>query len=103
MLVANSHVDYFEQVDKFIPERWLKDNTDPKCPHAKDVNPFAYLPFGFASRACIGKRMANMEVEIITARILREFKLEWHQPDLKWKSTTINLPDAPLKFKIIDI
>jgi cytochrome P450 family 12 len=103
LLVSNAHKANFEQVDKFIPERWLKDNTDPKCPHAKDTHPFAFLPFGFASRACIGKRMANMEIEILVARVLREFKLEWNHADLKWKSVTINYPDSPLKFKATDI
>lgn len=59
---------YFEEPEKFIPERWLKNNTDPKCPHAKDVHPFAFLPFGFGSRMCIGKRFADLEMEVLTAR-----------------------------------
>jgi len=37
----------FERAKEFIPERWLKENTDPSCPHAKDANPFIHLPFGF--------------------------------------------------------
>lgn len=40
----------YDQSKTFIPERWLKDNTDPKCPHAKDAHPFSYLPFGFGPR-----------------------------------------------------
>lgn len=43
----------YVQSKTFIPERWLKDNTDPKCPHAKDAHPFSYLPFGFGPRSKI--------------------------------------------------
>lgn len=94
---------HFKRSNEFIPERWLKDNTDPQCPRAKDANPFTYLPFGFGSRMCIGRRFAELEIEVLTARILREFKVEWHRPDLKFKSITINMPDEPLKFRMIDL
>lgn len=40
----------YVQSKTFIPERWLKSNTDPQCPHAKDAHPFSYLPFGFGPR-----------------------------------------------------
>lgn len=96
-------VNQFEQEDKFIPERWMKNNEDPKCPNAKDVHPFAYLPFGFGSRMCIGRRFAELEIEVLTCRMVREFNIEWPHPDLKFKSITINLPDSPLKFKLTDI
>jgi cytochrome P450 family 12 len=42
----------FPQPEKFIPERWLRDNTDASCPHAKTANPFSFLPFGFGARMC---------------------------------------------------
>ena len=107
ILLNNSNLSLdeaqFEKSDKFIPERWLKDNNDPQCPHAKDVHPFTYLPFGFGTRMCVGRRFAELEIEVLTARILREFKVEWNQPDLKFKSITINLPDGPLKFKMTEI
>lgn len=93
----------FKQSNDFIPERWLKNNDDAKCPNAKDAHPFTYLPFGFGSRMCVGRRFAELEIEVLTVRIIREFKLEWHRPDLKYKSITINLPKDNLNFKVIDI
>lgn len=95
--------DQFKESKKFIPERWLKDNNDPQCPHAKDAHPFSYLPFGFGPRSCIGKRFSELEIEVLTARLIREFKIEWPHPDLKFKSITLNMPDGPLKFKLTDI
>lgn len=107
-MVLSNHVismqeKYFERSNEFIPERWLKSNTDSNCPHAKDSHPFAYLPFGFGPRMCIGRRFAELEIEILTARLVREFNLEWNRPDLKFKTYTFNLPADPLKFKITDV
>ena len=61
----------FKQSDKFIPERWLKDKKNLICPHAKDAHPFSYLPFGFGNRMCTGKRLAELEIEVLISRLLR--------------------------------
>ena len=108
MMVLATHTTslddkYFERSKEFIPERWLKNNTDASCPHAKDAHPFAYLPFGFGPRMCIGRRFAELEIEVLTIRMIREFVLEWNRPDLKFKSFTFNTPGDPLKFKITDM
>jgi cytochrome P450 len=95
--------EQFKHSAKFLPERWLKDNTDPECPRAKDAHPFTYLPFGFGSRMCIGRRFAELEIEVLVARMVRTFNLEWHHKDLKFKSITINVPEGPLKLRLIDI
>ncbi|XP_064393529.1 probable cytochrome P450 49a1 isoform X2 [Halichondria panicea] len=38
--------DYFDEPDKFIPERWNKKNKEDS------IHPFISLPFGFGQRAC---------------------------------------------------
>ncbi|CAG9800181.1 unnamed protein product [Chironomus riparius] len=101
MMVPTAYSD-FEHTNKFIPERWLKRKTQKTC-QGKDVNPFAHLPFGYGPRMCIGKRMAEMEIEILLTRLLSEFKLEWQEGDIKWSSTTINVPSSPLRFKVLDL
>lgn len=69
MALQNSDV-YYQDSDKFIPERWLKNvEQEEGCPqHAKNSNPFSYLPFGFGSRMCIGRRFAEMEIEVLLLR-----------------------------------
>lgn len=59
--------NFVEQADEFIPERFLKE-AQPGCPNAKDIHPFIMLPFGFGARACIGRRFAEMEIEVLTIR-----------------------------------
>lgn len=91
---------YFQESDKFIPERWLKDNGSDK---ADEFHPFAYLPFGFGKRMCIGKRIADMEMELVIARIVRNFKVEWHYSDFKFKTTLVHIPVGDFKFRFVDL
>lgn len=46
---------------------------------------------------------AEMEIEVLVARLLRDFKIEWDRPDLKFKSTVLLTPADPLKFKFTDL
>ena len=55
----------FKRPDEFIPERFLKKGP---CPELESQQPFAFLPLGFGSRMCIGKRIANLELEVLLAR-----------------------------------
>ena len=40
--------EYFSEPDRFIPERWSKENKAA-------VHPFTVIPFGFGPRMCIGE------------------------------------------------
>ncbi|KRF79421.1 cytochrome P450 CYP12A2 [Drosophila virilis] len=101
---------HFSQPDQFIPERWLRekqhDSIDSNgCPMAtKSSHPFAYLPFGFGSRSCIGRRIAEMELEVGVARLLRNFQVEFHHPaDKPFIAYQLSTPRIPLQFKLIDL
>lgn len=59
---------YFIDSKKFMPERWLRDNNAAMVPPAPNASPFAFLPFGFGPRSCIGRRFAEMEVQVLTLR-----------------------------------
>ncbi|KAH8310566.1 hypothetical protein KR044_001967, partial [Drosophila immigrans] len=101
--------DYYPRSKEFLPERWLRkakdQNTDEKCPNAlKASNPFIYLPFGFGPRMCIGKRVAEMELELAIARLIRNFYIEFNHPTEKpFKSQLIYVPNIPLQFKFTDV
>jgi cytochrome P450 family 12 len=100
------HLDdkHYPEAAKFLPERWLRDPAQRgECPYAKDAHPFTYLPFGFGSRMCIGKRFAEMKLEVLVTNMIRNFRMEWHYPDMKIKSILVNVPDSAMKFKLIDL
>jgi cytochrome P450 family 12 len=93
----------FPRNKEFLPERWLRDTTDTGCPSARGSNPFVYLPFGFGARMCVGKRFAELELEMLIARMVQEFDIEWHHAPIKYKSTFLNVPTGDLKFRLIEI
>jgi cytochrome P450 family 12 len=45
-----SNPKFYPEPEKFIPERWLRNDQDGACWRSKESNPFAYLPFGFGAR-----------------------------------------------------
>lgn len=84
---------YFSEPDKFLPERWMKDECD-------DVHAFAYLPYGYGPRMCIAKEIADLILEVGLIEIIRNFKVEYNYPSEEvFTSYLLNTPKVPLKFK----
>jgi cytochrome P450 family 12 len=107
LLVSNALLSmeeqHFPRSQEFLPERWIRENADSGCPNARNANPFVYLPFGFGARMCVGRRMAEMEIEVLVARMVREFQIEWHHAPLKYKSTLLNVPDGDIRFRLKEV
>ncbi|GAB0094259.1 Cytochrome P450 [Sergentomyia squamirostris] len=94
---------YFQNAKSFVPERWIRaPNSKITCPVNASSHPFAYIPFGFGTRMCIGRRFAEMEVESLVCRLVRNYKIEWHHPEPKIAGIGINMPVSPLKFRLIE-
>ncbi|XP_068083411.1 probable cytochrome P450 49a1 isoform X2 [Anabrus simplex] len=86
----------FPEPQKFIPERWLKDGDQLQTAH-----PFAYLPFGFGPRMCLGRRFAELEAAALIANIFRNFRLE-HDEDLKEEVQFLSAIANKLNFRLED-
>ncbi|ALC46039.1 Cyp9f2 [Drosophila busckii] len=69
--VCGFHRDpkYFENPEKFDPERFSDENKDK-------IKPFTYYPFGLGQRNCIGSRFALLEAKAIIFYMLREYRIE---------------------------
>lgn len=122
---------YFERSAKFSPERWLRETKNPAagCPATatKPQNPFAFLPFGFGPRMCVGRRFAEMEVQVLITRyvkkcdeeydhnkqcelsslfissILRNYRVEWEHGTMQYAVALISSPITELKFKFVPL
>lgn len=63
---------YFEDADKFDPERFSPERE-------KTIPKHAYIPFGSGSRVCIGQSFAMMEAKIILASVLNRYAVVANQ------------------------
>lgn len=62
--------DFWPQPDDFLPERWLVEK------HLSPAVKGAWRPFEHGPRNCIGQELATLEIRLILALTLREFKIE---------------------------
>lgn len=56
----------FSEPESFQPSRWLR-KRDPALP--RNQHPFASVPFGYGVRACLGRRIAELEMQLLLARV----------------------------------
>ncbi|XP_033218549.1 probable cytochrome P450 301a1, mitochondrial isoform X2 [Belonocnema kinseyi] len=93
-LVTGNMEDYVDDAKSFKPSRWLKEESDKK------LHPFASLPFGHGARICLGRRFAELEMQVLLTKLIRSYKLEYHHEPLKYKVTFMYAPDGELKFNL---
>ena len=67
---------YFHEAKKFKPQRWLDRDTEEFERLKRYV-----VPFSFGSRACIGRNIAFLELQVTIASIIHRFDLEMKDPD----------------------
>ncbi|KAJ9595930.1 hypothetical protein L9F63_012877, partial [Diploptera punctata] len=97
IILLSNDEKYFPNADKFIPERWIKNAS----PSNSKTHPFAIMPFGFGPRMCVGRRFAELEIETLLTKIIRNFRVEFNY-DIKFESKLLYVPTSPLKFKMVD-
>ncbi|XP_053352639.1 sterol 26-hydroxylase, mitochondrial-like [Clarias gariepinus] len=87
----------FPEPRSFKPERWLRDGHERP-------NPFGSIPFGFGVRGCVGKRIAELELHLILARIISKFevKLDPNVGEVKAVMRFVLVADRPLSFCFLE-
>ncbi|PVI02287.1 cytochrome P450 CYP625A1 [Periconia macrospinosa] len=60
----------FTQPHIYNPDRWLQANPD----QLRTMERF-YIPFGYGARVCLGKAFATVEVKLLVACLLLEYKI----------------------------
>ena len=96
----------FEEPNVFRPERWLRGKKvslqNSKFLEAKEV--FSSLPFGFGTRMCIGRRIAELELHLLLARIVQQFEIRYpaDADDVEPFFRGLMIPDRPVRVKFVD-
>ncbi|XP_076967351.1 25-hydroxyvitamin D-1 alpha hydroxylase, mitochondrial [Tamandua tetradactyla] len=86
----------FPEPNSFHPARWLGEGPSP--------HPFASLPFGFGKRSCIGRRLAELELQMALAQILTHFEV---QPEpgaapVRPMTRTVLVPERSINLQFLD-
>ena len=89
----------FPNPSAFIPERWLQDKA-----LGSNKNPFAFLPFGYGRRMCVGRRIAETEMYLLLTRLIQNFHISNVSQEVVEKSFhgIVTIPDRPIRVKLYD-
>ncbi|CAH1160273.1 unnamed protein product [Phaedon cochleariae] len=94
-VVTGNMAEYVSEADQFYPERWMKGGDENFKLH-----PFASLPYGYGARMCLGRRFADLEIQVLLAKLIRTYKLEFNHKPLEYKVSFMYAPDGELRFKM---
>lgn len=87
---------YFPEPEKFLPDRFNAVDRE-------DLNRYAYVPFSFGARSCLGKKFALLEMKIVLSKIVKSFKIipVKQEKDIKFKTGFLlrSLEDFNVKFE----
>jgi cytochrome P450 len=64
--------DFFDQADRFVPERWLDTEPQRRASSASRVS----MPFGAGPRVCPGRHLALVEMKMALALLLHGFEID---------------------------
>ncbi|XP_062862704.1 sterol 26-hydroxylase, mitochondrial-like [Trichomycterus rosablanca] len=87
----------FPEPQIFKPERWLRDGRERP-------RPFGSIPFGFGIRGCVGRRIAELEMHLALARIIKQFevKLDASVGEVKAVNRIVLVADRPVNFHFLE-
>ncbi|KAK3907101.1 putative cytochrome P450 [Frankliniella fusca] len=110
LVTGNDPANGFPDPHLFQPERWLHrpgpgSRPEEMCPVQRAAgarHAFASVPFGFGRRMCLGRRLAEHQLLILLARIVRRYRVEYHYDDFQYEITPVYAPKNPLKFRLVE-
>lgn len=92
--VTQRDARYYPDPETFMPERFSPDSE-------KKIPPYAYIPFSGGPRVCIGNSLAMMQMRLIVATIMQQFRLRYtHTKPLKPASLITLVPEGGLTLKV---
>uniref|UniRef100_A0A4W5N4D5 Cytochrome P450 family 27 subfamily A member 2 n=1 Tax=Hucho hucho TaxID=62062 RepID=A0A4W5N4D5_9TELE len=83
----------FVDAECFRPERWLRGD-----PESYQHHPYSSIPFGVGVRACVGKRVAELEMYFALSRVN---KRKDGAPTTEPKTRTLLIPSKPINLRFL--
>ncbi|KAB5584559.1 hypothetical protein PHYPO_G00108960 [Pangasianodon hypophthalmus] len=88
----------FPDPESFIPERWLRGG-----PSQSQHHPYSSIPFGVGVRACVGKRVAELEMYFALSRLLQHYEVRPVDgaSAIHPKTRTLLIPSKPINLRFV--
>ncbi|XP_064167785.1 sterol 26-hydroxylase, mitochondrial isoform X1 [Anguilla rostrata] len=88
----------FPEPDRFFPERWLRGS-----PTRSQHHPYSSIPFGVGVRACVGKRVAELEMYFALSRLIQAYQIrpEDDPVTVEPKTRTLLIPAGPINLRFL--
>ncbi|OQE00243.1 hypothetical protein PENVUL_c055G03586 [Penicillium vulpinum] len=85
--IIHRHQIFGEDVESFVPERWLKMDTESEADFQdrKQKMVRATFTFGAGPRTCIGKNISLLEIYKLIPSLFLRYKIELNDPSAEWK------------------
>ena len=98
----------FCQADSVLPQRWIRDGATEAEAEAdqRRRKAFANLPFGHGARGCIGRRIAELELELLVGRVCQSWalrSLNEGRESVEYTQRMIGVPDKPISFQLTSV
>ncbi|KAF9238714.1 hypothetical protein LCP9604111_9356 [Penicillium roqueforti] len=85
--IVHRHRVFGEDVESFVPERWLKMDTESEANFLdrKQKMLRATFTFGAGPRTCIGKNISLLEIYKLIPSLFLRYKIEFNDPSAEWE------------------
>lgn len=88
----------FLRPNEFLPERWIRTE---KGTYQGVIHPHASLPFALGARSCIGRKLAEIQISLALAELVKSFEIDCINKDqIKLILHLISVPSDSLKLKL---
>ena len=77
-MIACKKEENFKNASEFIPERWINENGEMNTNQLQSSS--IVVPFGIGKRICPGKKFTEIQLVILTLKLVRAFKIEYCSP-----------------------
>ncbi|KAK1796407.1 hypothetical protein P4O66_009457 [Electrophorus voltai] len=88
-----SNEEYFDNCKQFRPERWLENKAA--------ISPFAHVPFGIGKRMCIGRRLAELQIQLALCWLIRDYEIvatDYEAVEAVHSGTLVPTRELPVAF-----
>ncbi|XP_047511159.1 ecdysone 20-monooxygenase isoform X2 [Pieris napi] len=92
-VTACKREENFWRASEYLPERWI----DVREPHAASL----VAPFGRGKRMCPGKRFVEMELHLLVAKIIQQWRVEF-DGELDVQFDFLLSPKSPVSLRLVE-